>query len=648
MALMDPSHPIFAKVPTEFFSPFPSNDSLLSGKYKALTSNGAKLSEELATMQQAKAFNVTLQILQKTRATKAGDLLTDWLPEVSWYSKGELGLEVLHGIFAEVPWSMTKDPQVLIEDMGRVGLDAALTAMAAVPIYGTIASALVSGGRLLYRLMAKREEKVLSLPWAEYSRDTDEDVHTQLRNSIFPDFDWTAVFMPPFEDVPWRVGEAKERGLVFGPLRAGDKELAWSRSYGCMPGTLRVAGQTQSIPTPPGDVSPELVRYLRHPKGVTPKSVAMDWRSTIIACGDYFPSLAQVGAVTWQQCMRAGAPVMYCLDAEAIDIAWKNYWANFYASAWETYALAGQMLKIPPFLQFLATRLVGELIEPYICVRRTPEDPWQLGIPFSGFRPNSLVHPKIFKFGAAEKDFRNPCAWVETDTPKKKGHPDWPYGGKPVQHDSLRGTRYASTTGPATTKPAPKGYRCMPWPTPEAATAEYAPVYDTFIKPAVQALRERQVRCLSSTLVCAYTRPVAVGKKPAYAAFAKSEKLRQLCLDMRAVLLKHDARFLVNLKDVDDIDPPFAEQLRKSGVNNSFGQKQIGLGRLSKAALVGDDVPLPPAPPPGGGVPFQDLAPTPEPHHSRLALAAAGVTGVATAAAGSIWIRRRNQHGIQE
>jgi hypothetical protein len=44
---------------------------------------------------------------------------------------------------------MTSDPQQLIEDMGRVGLDVALTAMAAVPIYGTIASALVSGGRLL-------------------------------------------------------------------------------------------------------------------------------------------------------------------------------------------------------------------------------------------------------------------------------------------------------------------------------------------------------------------------------------------------------------------------------------------------------------------------------------------------------------------
>jgi hypothetical protein len=81
MALQSTSHPMFAQVPDEFFSPFPSNDSLMSGKYQALTRATSKLSEELATMQQAKAFNITLQILQKTRATKAGDLLTDWLPE---------------------------------------------------------------------------------------------------------------------------------------------------------------------------------------------------------------------------------------------------------------------------------------------------------------------------------------------------------------------------------------------------------------------------------------------------------------------------------------------------------------------------------------------------------------------------------------
>jgi hypothetical protein len=157
----------------------------------------------------------------------------------------------------------------------------------------------------------------------------------------------------------------------------------------------------------------------------------------------------------------------------------------------------------------------------------------------------------------------------------------------------------------------------MPWPPPEAAAAEYAPVYETFIKPAVQALRDRQVRCLSSTLVCAYTRPVAVDKLPAYAAFDKNPKLRQLCLDVREKLLKHDARFMVNLKDVDDIDPKFAAALRKSGVNNSFGQKQGVRDRLSAADLTGDDAPMPPAPPPGGGVAFEDLAPAPPPPRSR-------------------------------
>jgi len=187
----------------------------------------------------------------------------------------------------------------------------------------------------------------------------------------------------------------------------------------------------------------------------------------------------------------------------------------------------------------------------------------------------------------------------------------------------------------------------MPWPTPEAAAAEYAPVYETLIRPAVQALLKRQIQCLRSTLVCAYTRPVAVDNKPAYAAFAKSPLLRKLCLDVREQLLKHDARFLVNLRDVDDIDPKFAAELRKSGVNNSIGQKQAGLGRLNDADLTGDDAPMPPAPQIGGGVAFEHFAPPPEPPRSAVGLVA-GATGVAAVAAGYIWIKRRNAHGIQE
>jgi hypothetical protein len=42
MALQSTSHPMFAQVPDEFFSPFPSNDSLMSGKYKALTQRQLK------------------------------------------------------------------------------------------------------------------------------------------------------------------------------------------------------------------------------------------------------------------------------------------------------------------------------------------------------------------------------------------------------------------------------------------------------------------------------------------------------------------------------------------------------------------------------------------------------------------------------
>jgi hypothetical protein len=72
-----------------------------------------------------------------------------------------------------------------------------------------------------------------------------------------------------------------------------------------------------------------------------------------------------------------------------------------------------------------------------------------------------------------------------------------------------------------------------------------------------------------ATLVCAYVRPDEVDGLEAHGAFRNNKALHDKCIAVRKLLLKHDARFRVNLKDAEDADPVFAQKLRDSGVNNS-------------------------------------------------------------------------------
>jgi hypothetical protein len=93
-------------------------------------------------------------------------------------------------------------------------------------------------------------------------------------------------------------------------------------------------------------------------------------------------------------------------------------------------------------------------------------------------------------------------------------------------------------------------------------------------------------------------RPDPVDGKEAHGAFRSNKALHDKCIAVRKLLLGHEARFRVNLKDAEDADPAFAKRLRESGVNNSPMQLSKHLGRL--ASLPSDDgTPLPAPPAPG-------------------------------------------------
>ena len=128
-----------------------------------------------------------------------------------------------------------------------------------------------------------------------------------------------------------------------------------------------------------------------------------------------------------------------------------------------------------------------------------------------------------------------------------------------------------------------------------------------------------------------------------YGVFRNNKALHDKCIEMRKVLLKHESRFRVNLKDAEAADPAFAQKLRDSGVNNSPAQLSQNLNKLS-SALGDDGSPPEPPPAPAGGLPFDDLGAPTNPAGDRwkkIAAVSGGVAAVAGAA--YYWISNRHR-----
>jgi len=156
-------------------------------------------------------------------------------------------------------------------------------------------------------------------------------------------------------------------------------------------------------------------------------------------------------------------------------------------------------------------------------------------------------------------------------------------------------------------------------------------------------MAKMQTRSLETSLVCAYVRPDEVDGLDAHGAFRNNKTLHDKCIAMRKVLLKHDDRFRVNLKDAEAADPVFAQKLRDAGVNNSPAQLSQTLHKVS-AGLSDDPAPPEPPPAPAGGVPFGDLGAPSKPAAWAPWQKAAAATGGIAAVAGAAyyWIKGRH------
>jgi hypothetical protein len=126
----------------------------------------------------------------------------------------------------------------------------------------------------------------------------------------------------------------------------------------------------------------------------------------------------------------------------------------------------------------------------------------------------------------------------------------------------------------------PEGPHLRPWPPGDLLLSKYRRADDAIITPAVQAVAQLQRRRLSRSLDCAYVRPVAVGDRPAYAAFADN-RCTPHCVEMRKRLLTHPARMQVEYETVRAVDPEYADALRDAGVPTTAAQRAAAMMKFS-------------------------------------------------------------------
>lgn len=366
MPVFDPGEDIFAGVPEVFVSPFPSSAGNLE-KFRALSGD-----QGVYSAAQARAWQDVTQMAMVKIATSRviGGLRQSWLPKLIQTDAG-IGGDLVRGIFARVDWPATTDAKSLGLAAAQVGLELAVDAISAVPIFGAIAKAAISFGRFMYALARRPEvEQELIVPWQEFNSQSDEDfVNSLLLRNLAPSVDWTQFFAPPLNPgVGWKLAKTKKGGDTrsWGPFTASGS-LEYS-GYGMMPGTQRMVDVVQLAPLAAGG-------------------------DAVTNVGDFYPAMAQFGTAAWGWSQEFGGIGMYAIRASELEPLWREYWDSFYADGFD--AITKQETKTG-----LEARDIAKALLKFVAIR-TGASTVQIGLPDDFLRTGvnfaSFMTPEIWK-----------------------------------------------------------------------------------------------------------------------------------------------------------------------------------------------------------------------------------------------------------
>jgi hypothetical protein len=178
-----------------------------------------------------------------------------------------------------------------------------------------------------------------------------------------------------------------------------------------------------------------------------------------------------------------------------------------------------------------------------------------------------------------------------------------------------------------------------------------ASLYDTHIRATLEAVRARQVHVLRTTLLCAYVRS-------SWGAFRDAD-MKDHLNKMRAILLEHPDRKLVDLDDVPDGRALRGRATGRTSCERAASprtRRPQGL-KLRPGAIEPSDEPAPKVPEDKSPMPFGKLAPArcgrtcqedrADAQRNRKIATVAGAAGL-TFAAGFAWERWRRRQRAKE
>lgn len=402
-----------------------------------------------------------------------------------------------------------------------VGLAAVGTAIPVVGQIGAAIAALVTGiVKIIKSRKAKQDRHDAAVREAMYrsfpplqTADSVTDsglVQNQVRTTLQTQ-DWTRLFLPRFKG-EW-VGIERDKGFAFAQGEvdkwsdefAGDEGEAFvpSGGVGLIPGTTILTSVIQVNLDPRGAAFKAFLNRGSDPRGAYSHTNPVSGAQYIIDTGSFYPATARLAGLAWEWATKPGSPYLYRLDCIRMHAEWLAYceagidYLRERVFPWWGKNLNGDGTIKSRNLEGFFGAAVYYGVGSWACQT--------LG--------GTNLHPIYTKFDA-------PTGYFREEMKTSNLYP---------------GSLYSGPFLPILDTPS-KGFQsCM-------GTIYYRnpAIYDT-----LNALQKRQRHNLKYSLVSAYVRR-------SDAAFAGDAGLQSLLDDMRALLLKSEARMAINMLDVPE------------------------------------------------------------------------------------------------
>lgn len=667
MVALLPGTPIYdeifagAKIPLSAASSFPTY-GMLSNALLNPANNAALGKLELLNAQQCKDLQLAsryifegLSVFRAGKATGLPELMLGGLKDLMKSVEVEASLPD-----AEV-FDRVLNANTPREAAGYV-LGSALALLGiSVPVVGAIAGLVVGLATAIYRALERGT--MVNDPESEAAKNllyqyfpplqiADADTDAALVNGVIrpamESGDWTHLYMPRWQG-EWH-GEERDGGFQFGCGTAIASEKfdgSMGESFdptgglGCVPGTATIVDLVQvCLPHKPAqrnDVAKAFYGFLRggkDPRNADPAGVL--GKSRVFDTGAFYPMSARLCGMLWTWIMQRDNPMMFRVDPLRLAPKWRKYCESgleFIRRVCYPWVENNLMAKV----------YAGKVYyEPHGADYRI--DP---NANFEGYFGTAIFHQiGVWACSRTGMHDKPPKYYVEPVPGGRLGSQLGQPGTLGVKQPPAYGQLYTEVWS-ENSGPFLPIFDAARWPDQCMGTRwDRGPLS---IRKALDQLRNRQRWALkgSAVAVAACSRTDA--------AFVGDAKLEEELLASRAILLKHRARFSLNLDDVRQDEPgvpgmegSWRDQLAKAGVTTHPKHLSTAI-----SLTLGGAPPPPPKPDfmPTNGDPWDPSPPAPPKRRGRAprpkpgggdgsgagvmvaAVAAAGVLGTAVVTA---------------